>query len=165
MIVKSLRGKAILDELKRCGITHIVWLPDSEVRFMYDDMMSQHDIALVPVCREGEAIPIAAGLTLGGKNPVVLHQNSGLFEAGDSVRGLGIDLPLPLLMLIGYEGWWRDTPVTDSAAIFTTPILDAWGIKHYLVENNEDVEKISLAYQETHKTNKPVAVLITRERK
>jgi len=160
---KSLTAKRILDEFKKCGITHIVWLPDSEARFMYDVMVSQQDITLVPVCREGEAIAIAAGILLGGKKPVVLHQNTGLFESGDSVRGLGLGLQLPLLILIGYRGWRRDTPITDSAAIFTEPILDTWGIKHYLVETDEDVERISIGNKEIHETNRPVVILIGKE--
>jgi len=130
---------------------------------MYDTMMSQHEIALVPVCREGEAIAIAAGLTLGGKNPVVLHQNTGFFESGDSVRGLALGLRLPLLLIIGYRGWRRNEPVTDSAAIFTEPILDTWNVKHYLVETDEDVEMISIGYKETHETKRPVAILVKRE--
>src|SRR3972149_12284559 len=95
----SLKARRILDELKGCGVTHIVWLPDSEARFMYDAIMSDPDLTLVPVCREGEAIAIAAGLRLGGKEPVVLHQNTGFFEAGDSVRGVALDLRVPLLLL------------------------------------------------------------------
>ena len=163
MINKSLTAKRVLDELKKCGVTHIVWLPDSEAIFMYEVMMSQHEITLVPVCREGEAIAIATGLILGGKNPVVLHQNTGFFESGDSVRGLGLDLDLPLLLLIGYRGWRRDAPMTDSAAIFLEPMLDTWGIKHYLVETDEDMGKVSTSYQEAQETNRMVAILIGRE--
>ena len=163
MINKSLTAKRVLDELKKCGVTHIVWLPDSEAIFMYEVMMSQHEITLVPVCREGEAIAIATGLILGGKNPVVLHQNTGFFESGDSVRGLGLDLNLPLLLLIGYRGWRRDAPMTDSAAIFLEPMLDTWGIKHYLVETDEDMGKVSTSYQEAQETNKMVAILIGSE--
>lgn len=158
----SLTDRKILDELRKCGITHVVWLPDSETRFMYEAMMSQHELTLVPICREGEAIAIAAGLMLGGKEPVVLHQNSGFFESGDSVI-LALDLQLPLLLLLGYRGWRRDAPMTDSAAIFLEPILDAWGVKHYLVETDEDVARISMGYKEAHETNKPVAILIGRE--
>ena len=165
MTIESVQLSAtrVLEEFKKCGITHIVWLPDSEARFMYEAMTSQHEIALVPICREGEAVAIATGLMLGGKNPVVLHQNTGFFESGDSVRGLALDLKLPLLIVLGYRGWRRDAPMTDSAGIFIEPILNAWGIKHYLVETDDDVERISLAYKEAHETNRPVAVLIGME--
>lgn len=157
-----LTGKKVLDELKKCGITHIVWLADSETQFMYEAMMSQNEITLVPICREGEATAIAAGLILGGKKPVVLHQNAGLYESGDSIRLLALELHLPVLMMIGYRGWKRDSPMTDSAGIFLEPTLDAWGIKHYLVESDEDLERISIAYKEAQETNKPVAILIVR---
>jgi len=159
----ALTAHKVLDELRQCGITHIVWLPDSEAGFIYEAMMSQHELTLVPICREGEAIAIATGLMLGGKEPVVLHQSTGFFESGDSVRGLALDLGLPLLLLIGYRGWRRNAPITDSAAIFIEPILDAWGIKHYLVETDRDVERISMGYKEAHETNKPVAILIGSE--
>lgn len=159
----ALTADKILSELLKCGITHIVWLPDSETRFMYDALMSRPELTLVPVCREGEAIAIAAGLIFGGKNPVVLHQNTGFFESGDSVRGLALDLGLHFLLLIGYRGWRHDPPITDSAAIFIEPILDAWGIKHYLVETDKDAERISVGYNEARETRKPVAILIGAE--
>jgi sulfopyruvate decarboxylase TPP-binding subunit len=130
---------------------------------MYEAIINQHEITLVPVCREGEAIAIAVGLMLGGKEPVVMHQSTGFFESGDSIRGLALNLKLPLVLIIGYRGWRRDAPLTDSAAIFIEPILDAWGIKHYLVETDEDVGQISVAYKEAHKTSKPVAILVGKE--
>jgi len=153
----------IIDELRKCGITHLVWLPDTESQVVWEAANGQPDFTIVPVCREGEAIPIAVGLLLGGKTPVVVHQNTGFFESGDSVRALALDLHLPLLLLIGYRGWRRNSPITDSAAIFTEPILNAWGIKHYLLESDGDVGKISLAHKEAHETQRPVVVLLGME--
>ena len=154
-----LTGEKILDELKKCGVTHIVWLLGSELRFMYEAMISQKEITLVPFCREGEGVAIAAGLILGGKKPVMLYQNAGLYEAGDSIRLVSFELHLPLLMLIGYRGWRE----TDSAGIILEPTLDAWGIKYYLVQSDEEVEKVSIGDKEAQETNKPVAILIVRE--
>ncbi len=159
----KLKSHVMMDQLTKCGITHIVWLPATETRFMYESMLGQHDIVLVPVCREGEAMAIATGLILGGKNPVVLVQNCGFFEAGDSYRGMVLNSRVSFLMLIGYRGWQRGKPLTDTAAIYAEPILDAWGIKHYLVETSQDLEKISDGYQEVIKTNKVVAIMFGRE--
>ena len=97
-----LTGEKILDELKKCGVTHIVWLLGSELRFMYEAMISQKEITLVPFCREGEGVAIAAGLILGGKKPVMLYQNAGLYEAGDSLR-LVLDCT-PMIGQIGLGG-------------------------------------------------------------
>lgn len=164
MASNLLTARRVLDEFKKCGITHIVWLSDHyDAAVMQGMMKNEPGITVVPVCREGEAIPIAAGLLLGGKKPVVLHQSSGLFEAGDSVRGVALDLKLPLLLVMGYRGWSRDKPITDSAAVFLEPMLNAWGVKYYLVESDGDADKISQAYQEANETNRTLAVLIGKE--
>ena len=153
----------LIGELKKQGVSHVVWLPDSETNFMYQQLSADPDIDLVPVCREGETVAIAAGLWIGGKKPVVLIQNTGVMESGDSVRGLGLDVNQPLAMLIGYRGWDRHGVSTDSAARFIEHILHAWGINYYLVETDQDASRIPLAMDEAERTHKPVAVLVGTE--
>lgn len=160
MDIKTLTADKIARELRKCGVTHVVGLPDGESNSVYEAAVTQDGLTVVPICREGEAVAIAAGLLLGGKTPIVLHQNTGFFEAGDSIRGLALDLHLPLLMMIGYRGWQRDKPLTDSAAIFLEPMLDTWGIKHYLVESENDIQAVSQALREANETQKPVAILL-----
>ena len=104
MAEPSLTPQAILGQLNANGVTHVVWLPDSETNFMYEKLVADPSLHLVPVRREGESMAIAAGLWVGGKKPVVLIQNTGLFESGDSVRGLTLDVNFPLVMMIGYRG-------------------------------------------------------------
>jgi sulfopyruvate decarboxylase subunit alpha len=159
----SLNPKSIITELNKNGVTHVVWLPDSETNFMYQQMMADTSLSLVPVCREGESMAIAAGLWIGGKKPVVLIQNTGMMESGDSIRGLALDINLPLVLIIGYRGWTRHGVVNDSAARYTEPLLHAWGINYYLVEADEDVERISIAFEEAEREQRPVACLMGAE--
>ena len=158
-----LHPAAVVAELKKNDISHVVWLPDSETNFMYQLLTNEPTLDLVPVCREGETMAIAAGLWVGGKRPIVLIQNTGIFEAGDSIRGLGLDVNQPLVMLVGYRGWSRHGLTRDSAARFIEHILHAWGISYYLIETDDDADRISLAIEEADKTQKPVAVLVGTE--
>ncbi len=158
-----LHPAAIVEELKKNDITHVVWLPDSETNFMYHLLTNEPSLDLVPVCREGETMAIAAGLWVGGMRPVVLIQNTGIFESGDSIRGLGLDVNQPLVMLIGYRGWSRHGITTDSAARFIEHILHAWGINYYLIEDDDDAGRITVAMEEADRTQKPVAVLVGTE--
>ena len=158
-----LHPASVIAELKKNNITHVVWLPDSETNFMYQLLTNEPTLDLVPVCREGETMAIAAGLWVGGKRPIVLIQNTGIFEAGDSIRGLGLDVNQPLVMLVGYRGWSRHGLTTDSAARFIEHILHAWGINYYLIETDADADRISLAVEEAERTSKPVAVLMGTE--
>lgn len=163
MAEARLTPTAIINEFRKNGITHLVWLPDSETNFLYDQLSREPSITLVPVCREGEALPIAAGLWIGGKKPAILIQNTGLFESGDAVRGMGIGIGLPVVMFIGYRGWTRHGPTPDSAARFTEPCLNMWGINYYLVESDADVGRISIAFDEALRESRPVAVLMGAE--
>ena len=158
-----LHPASVVEELKKNKISHVVWLPDSETNFLFQLLDNEPTLDLVPVCREGETMAIAAGLWVGGKRPIVLIQNTGIFEAGDSIRGLGLDINQPLVMLVGYRGWSRHGLTRDSAARFIEHILHAWGITYYLIETDDDADRISLAIEEAERTSKPVAVLVGTE--
>ena len=158
-----LHPASVVEELKKNNISHVVWLPDSETNFLFQLLDNEPTLDLVPVCREGETMAIAAGLWVGGKRPIVLIQNTGIFEADDSIRGLGLDVNQPLTMLVGYRGWSRHGLTRDSAARFIEHILHAWGINYYLIETDDDADRISLAIEEAERTSKPVAVLVGTE--
>ena len=158
-----LHPASVVSELKKNNISHVVWLPDSETNFLFQLLDNEPSLDLIPVCREGETMAIAAGLWVGGKRPIVLIQNTGIFEAGDSIRGLGLDINQPLVMLVGYRGWSRHGLTPDSAARFIEHILHAWGISYYLIETDDDADRISLAIEEAERTSKPVAVLVGTE--
>ena len=83
----GLSPERVLQELRNNGVTHVVWLPDSETNFLYLLLDADPNIDLITVSREGQAFSTAAGLTVGGKRPVVLIQNTGLLESSDSLRG------------------------------------------------------------------------------
>ena len=157
-----LHPAAIIEELKKNNFTHVVWLPDSETNFMYDNM-TESGMEVVPIAREGEAIAIAAGLWIANQKPAVMIQNSGLFESGDALRGLGIGIDLPLVMFIGYRGYTRHGDTPDSAAQFLEPFVHTWGTPYWIIETDVELDRIALAFKKAEETSKPVAVLIGAE--
>lgn len=160
------RADLVREELERCGIEYLAWLPDSETRSFYDTIMASPTIKLVQVCHEEEAVGVHAGLWLGGKQSAVLIQNSGLLHALDALRAFSVDMRIPTLLLVGYRGYrgmLEGKKPVDTAALYLEPILDALGIKHYLLDTDEDVESIGRAYREALAGNGAVAVLIGKE--
>jgi sulfopyruvate decarboxylase subunit alpha len=159
----GLSADRVVEVLKEHGFTHVVWLPDSEANFMYQVLSTDKELKLVQVCREAETMAIAFGLNIGGKQPVCLIQNTGFMESGDSLRGLLLDLDIPMLIMIGYRGWRGGLAMSDSAGRFLEPLLDAWGVKHFLLESDADLGRIGEAWKAAQAASKPVAVLIGRE--
>ena len=158
-----LRPETMVEEFRKNGVTHVVTIPDSETNYLYELMDEQDWLEVVPVSREGEAWGTAMGLNIAGKVPVVLVQNTGMLESGDSIRGMAIDAGFPLVMIIGYRGWNRRGVITDSVAKYTEPFLTAFGINYFLVEQNEDGGRITTAFDEARAINGPVAILIGDE--
>jgi sulfopyruvate decarboxylase subunit alpha len=158
-----LRPETLVDEFKKNGVTHVITIPDSETNYLYELMLKQPWLDIVPVSREGETLGIALGLSAAGKVPVCLIQNTGMLEAGDSIRGMALDTGFPLVLVVGYRGWTRRGVTTDTAARYTEPFLHAFGINYYLVEYDDDGERISAAFAEARTTRRPVAVLIGDE--
>ncbi|CAI8254620.1 MAG: Uncharacterised protein [Chloroflexota bacterium] len=159
----ELSPELIINEFKNQGVTHIVWLPDSETNFLYLLMEQEPSLTLIPVSREGHAFSTAAGLSTGGAKPVILIQNTGLLESGDSLRGWCMGMNIPVVLMVGYRGYTRHGRNADTAATYTEPFLNAFNVKYYLVENNDDAERISWAFEDAEKLQNPVAVLIGDE--
>ncbi len=160
------RAQAVCDELHKCGIEYIVWLPDSETRSMYDVLNSDPGLKLVQVCREDEAIGVYFGLYLGGKNAAVLIQNTGMMNAVDALRGTALSLKAPLLLMVGYRGYKgliEGAASVDSAAVYTEPLVKSLGIPYYILNSDEDVKYISEAYRRARELSAPVAVLVGKE--
>ena len=65
-----LSPEVVLNQLKQHGVTHVVWLPDSETNWLYLLMKADPTLTLVAVPREGLACSVAAGLAVGGAVPV-----------------------------------------------------------------------------------------------
>jgi sulfopyruvate decarboxylase subunit alpha len=158
-----LSPETVHGKFKEHGISHIVWLPDSETNFLFTLLDTDPDLNMVGVGREGNACAIASGLSAGGATPVILIQNTGLMESGDSIRGWLKSLEIPVVLVVGYRGYTRHGVTKDTAADFTEPFLNAFQIKYYLVESDKDADRISVAFEESKKINGPVVVLVADE--
>jgi sulfopyruvate decarboxylase subunit alpha len=153
-------GPSVAAALAGCGITHVVWIPDSELGTWEPDLSSHPSLHLIRVCREGEAFAVAAGLWLGGKKPIILIQCTGLFEAGDSLRNILHDLRLPLFLVIGLRSYHahRQGTTADTCPLFAEPILAAWQIPFRVLDDTNSLSDLIDAYQEAQQDSRPGAV-------
>jgi sulfopyruvate decarboxylase TPP-binding subunit len=157
-----LDGPSVSAALKSCGITHVVWVPDSELGTWEAALLAEPTLQLLRVCREGEAIAIAGGLLLGGKRPIVLMQCTGLFEAGDALRNFVHDLKLPLFFVIGVRSYYAHQQGTsaDTCPIFTEPVVQAWKLPYNILDKRNTAADLAAAYRQAQAENRAGAVLL-----
>jgi sulfopyruvate decarboxylase subunit alpha len=159
----ALSPDSVIEQMRSNGVSHVVWLPDSETNHLFLKMRQDDSLALVGVSREGHACSIASGLYAGGAKPVILIQNTGLLESGDSLRGWLFNLRAPVVFLVGYRGYTRHGVNKDSAATYTERFLMAFDLPFYMIESNDDADRISVAFEEAGRTKRPVVVLVADE--
>jgi len=172
------QAQLVFDILNRHGVTDVVSLPDNSSAALLALFRQSSDIRLLSVTREGEAFAMAAGLWLGGRNPLVLIQNTGLLESGDSLRGTLVRMRIPVVCLVTYRGYAKlarlearpepgpeilSQPDLDSVAVMTEPTLRAWGVPFDFLHTDEDISKIATAFAQVQKLSAPVALLVTQD--
>jgi sulfopyruvate decarboxylase subunit alpha len=148
-------------QIEALGFTHVLLIPDSESRLLYDAVRSSA-LPLITPCREGESIAIAAGLWTGGRKPLVVLQNTGLMEAGDALRGCGLGPKVPLRLIVGWRGYAgamaKRLPI-DSAYTYTEPLLGAWGIPCWHLMSDDDLPALATMDRKAAETSLPAAVV------
>ena len=157
-----LDGPSVVTALKECGVTHVVWIPDSELGTWEPALSASQGIQLIRVCREGEAMAVAAGLVLGGRRPMVIIQCTGLFEAGDALRNAVHDMKLPLFLIIGLRNYYayQQGTTRDTCPIFAEPILRTWQIPYELFDRRHTAADLTAAYRKAQAENRAGAILI-----
>src|SRR5262245_14942920 len=152
-------GPELVATLSELGVTHVIWVPDSVIGGWELALDASESLRLIRVCREGEAWPLAAGLYVGGKSPLVMMQTTGLFESGDALRNVLFDLRLPLYSMLGVRNW-HNAGSKDTARHFAEPILKAWGLDCAWLASPEDKPKLAEHYWRCRHANIPGAGLL-----
>jgi sulfopyruvate decarboxylase TPP-binding subunit len=161
-------------------VTHVVGLPDNTTGPLFDLLAGHATVKLVTVTREGEAFAVASGLWLGGASPLVAIQNTGLLEAGDSLRGTALRMAAPVPIVVTARGYAKmsraglspDAPRSmdvltradvDSVALLTEPTLEAWGVPFRRCEAGADpVAAIVETIRAARRDERPTAVVMAR---
>ncbi len=157
-----LDGPSVATALTRCGITHVVWVPDSVIGAWEDALVAPPSLELVRVCREGEAFAVAAGLHLGGQRPLIVMQCTGLFEAGDALRNFLHDMRLPLFLVVGLRGQLAHQPgkTGDTCPRFSEPIVHAWQVPYVIFGPDRTADDLADEVQKANTENRAGAVLL-----
>jgi sulfopyruvate decarboxylase subunit alpha len=162
----SLSGSAIIDALHRSKVEYVLSVPDiSTSEGLLFPIAGDERFKLIRVCKEDEAIGIAAGLSYRNKRALILIQHTGFLDSINAIRGVAVEYQLPICMMIGLLNKEPEVPPSRSNVYgvkITEPILDVMGIRHDLINNNADVARISPSIEYAYKFSQPLAFLLGR---
>ena len=163
----SIRGNVFADKFTKCikniGIDFATGLPCGELRYFIYNLSTDPSIMHKPGLSEQEAIAIAAGAWLGGKNPVVYMQNSGMFKASNDIGSILLAAKIPILMLVAYRGCpGEDATQHLATGHNTVNLLNGFDIKTSELSEKNIENIVTDSYENMISNRIPSAILVRR---
>src|SRR6267142_1696247 len=118
--MKDELAKRLVQGLKSAGINFVTYLPETRLSQIVPLIRDDPEMELVAVSSEQEAVTIAVGATLGGK------------QAG-----------VPVLLVVGFLGGvpdQRNSFLYATIGNHTIPVLQGLGIEYQVLEDGERLE-------------------------
>src|SRR4051812_41114984 len=151
--------------LKRAGIDFITYLPETRLSRILPLMEAEPFFRLVATASEAEAVTIASGAALVGKQPAGYMESTGLFVCSYNLLTVSIRVGTPILLLISYVGSMADQKNSFRFAptgIRTEEQLRALHVEYQIVDDPARIEtQLIDATRMMHALKQPVALLFT----
>ena len=121
-----------IEQASASGFDFYTGVPCSFLTPLINGVISDSRLAYVGATSEGEAVAIAAGAWLAGRQPVVMFQNSGLGNAVNPLTSLNAPFHIPALLITTWRGepGRPDEPQHEVMGRITHDLLTLMGIAH-----------------------------------
>jgi sulfopyruvate decarboxylase TPP-binding subunit len=153
--------------LKKNAVSHFVTVPDWVQLALHSRIESGADgITQIDCCNEDQAVAVSTGLYTGGKKPIVVIQNQGLYACINTIRAIGLDARLPIVFQIGQFGrefanFGKDPLQSERNMVrLLEPVLDTLGVRYWRVEQADDLRHMQDAFDTAHRDGTPCALLV-----
>lgn len=165
MPVSAANSQVVFDALKANGVRLMSALPETWLVHLIRLADDDPDVTLVRLAKEEEGVGISMGAHLAGVKSAMLMQNHGFLASVNGIVSGAQLFRVPLLMLISDRGGFgeRDPWQTEGGAV-TEAVLTALRIPIMRLDDAARVpHQIRQAQALAHSSNKPVALLLTRD--
>src|SRR5688572_27293780 len=114
------------------GFSFYTGVPCSFLTPLINRVISDRLLDYVGATSEGEAVAIAAGAWLAGRQTVVMCQNSGLGNAVNPLTSLNFPFRIPTLLVVTWRGQpgLKDEPQHVLMGEITSRLLETMRIPH-----------------------------------
>src|SRR5258706_729765 len=157
----------LVSGLGDAGIDFMSYLPESRLSQILPLMRDDPRFRLAPTASEADAVSIAAGATLGGKQTACYMESTGISVSCYQLVVVALHLRVPILLLVGHLGGFddqRNSFLYSLPGRRLIPQLKALDIEHSVLHNGENLEaNIKTAVRTMNALREPVALVFTGE--
>ena len=164
----SIPASAAVRALQRNRVDHVVTVPDWVQLSLHDRLeKGVKDIKVINCCSENQTVTVAAGLTIGGKRPLLMMQNQGLYNCFNTLRAVCLDAHIPMVFMVGQFGLEFENlgqPFAKSARTMVRvmePFLNAIEVPFHILNGEADLAKMDQAYEQAERLRTAVVLLVS----
>jgi phosphonopyruvate decarboxylase len=159
-------AKTFLNAAQERGFKFFIGVPCSFLTPLINQVISNPQIDYLGATNEGEAVAIAAGAWLAGKQSVVMCQNSGLGNMVSPLTSLNFPFRIPTLIICTWRGQpgLADEPQHELMGKVTEELLSSIriGFCKFPTAATAIEEALDRALAAQHETGLPFALLMEK---
>ncbi len=163
----AISSSAAAEALRRNQVDHVVTVPDWVQLSLHDRLNQGVDgIRVINACNENQVVTVAAGLSIGGKKPLVMMQNQGLYNCFNTLRAVCLDAHIPMVFLVGQFGREFSNighPTSESQRSMVRiaqPFLQSIDVPFHNLDTQADLVKVDQAYEQAQQLRTAVVLLV-----
>ena len=157
----------LVGSLGVAGIDFMSYLPESRLSQILPLMRDDPRFQLAPAASEADAVSIAVGATLAGKQAACYMESTGIYVSCYQLVVVALHLRVPVLLLVSHLGGFddqRNSFLYSLPGRRLIPQLKALDIEHRVLENGENLDtNIKSAVRTMNSLREPVALVFTGE--
>ena len=132
-----LSSRIFVDKLRDSGFNFFTGVPCSLLSGLIAHLEGDPNLGYIPSVREDAAVGLCAGAYLGGKQPVLLMQNSGLGYSLNAFTSLNLIYKIPVLVIMSWRGCGgQDAPEHIIMGDINEQLLETSGMEYAVLEED-----------------------------
>lgn len=155
-----------LRQAKFKGFDFFTGVPCSFLTPLINGVLNDRDARYVAAASEGEAVAIAAGAWLAGRETAVMFQNSGLGNAVNPLTSLNYPFRIPTLVICTWRAGpgLEDEPQHELMGEITPDLFEVMRIPHNLFPSEDDrvAPMLDDAVAQMKESRLPVAFILQK---
>lgn len=161
---QELASKEIIKGIEAVQPDYFMFIPCSTVASIIEHFEQSEQIVSFPVSREEDGVGIAAGISLGGKTPILLIQDTGIGNSILAITTFVQAYHVPMLILVTRRGGFAE--INSAVYHFSEPlprILDDAAVKTFMLDYRVPLSEWSVAIKQGAKyaqdTHRPIIIM------
>lgn len=158
-----LSSKIFIDKLRENGFDFFTGVPCSLLSGLIAELEADKEAGYIPSVREDAGVGLCAGAYMGGRQPVLLMQNSGFGYSLNAFTSLNLIYKIPVLVIMSWRGCGgKDAPEHIIMGEINEPLLATSGMEYSVLDENNADQVLATAVKKINGDKVPYTLLVKK---